>query len=153
MLRYPVKLIIIMVALMSGSLSLLRELYGMYRGTLPQPNLFWMCTGAAFVISACMLLWEEYTARKKAEKSLADIMNTRPRIILKQPNPFYVQVVQFTSPSGSFAAPFLKMRFVNTPSFPYPSANAEGVKADIKFSREGENSPLLEMEGRMRATE
>jgi hypothetical protein len=54
-LRYPVLVLLWMVALMSGVLSIARELYGMYSGQLPPRSLFWSCAWIAFVVSAAIL--------------------------------------------------------------------------------------------------
>ena len=149
MLRNTFKLVLFMVALMSGILSLVRELYGMYAGNLPPRNLFWSCTLIAFVISSFILWWRENKARTTAEKALADIENARPRIILKQPDPIYIEDVVFGGLNmKGFVTDFLKVRLVNTPSAPHPNSNADGVKADIRFFRDGDDKLLLEIEGR-----
>jgi hypothetical protein len=148
-LQNTFKLILFMVALMSGILSLVRELYGMYAGNLPPRNLFWSCALIAFIISSFILLWGENKARKKAEKALAAIENARPQIILKEPHAIYIQDVLFTGPNmKTYATRFLKVRFVNAPLATHPTCNADGVKADIQFFRGDEKHPLLEIEGR-----
>ena len=149
MLRNTIKLVLFVVALMSGILSLVRELYGMYAGNRPPRNLFWLCLLLAFIVSSFILLWEENKARKKAEKALADIENARPRIMLKQPNPILIQEVLFSSPPvKGFVVQFLKVRFINNPPAPHPNSNADGVRADIKFFRGDDDSLLLELVGR-----
>jgi hypothetical protein len=73
-LRFPALVSVWMVALMSGILSLYRELYGLYVGTLPPRSVFWSSFYFAFVISAAVL-WglehkayrAEYTRNKKPE--------------------------------------------------------------------------------------
>lgn len=149
MLRYLLKFVVFVVALMSGILSIVRELYGLYHGALPPQNLFWSCTWIAFVVSAGILIRQEYTARRKAEKALADIENARPRIILKQPKAVYIEKdVQIAGADAQFVAPFLKVRFVNDPSAPYPNSKANGIAARIRYFRDSDDTPLLEIDGR-----
>jgi hypothetical protein len=148
-MRYVFKLLVWVILLMSGILSLVREVYGMYYGVLPPPNLFWSCVRIAFGISALILIWQQVTAKRKIEQRLVAIEEARPRIILKQPRAVYVEnAVRITGSSAQFVAPFLKVRFVNEPAGPYPNAKVDGVKATIQYFRDGEDTPLLEIDGR-----
>jgi hypothetical protein len=51
-----------MTALMSGALSVFREVYGLYSGVVPARSLFWSCMYLAFVISATVLWMLEHKA-------------------------------------------------------------------------------------------
>ena len=51
---------------MSGVLSLYRELYTLYHGTLPPQRVFWSCTWIAFVLAAGVLWWQEWQAQDEA---------------------------------------------------------------------------------------
>jgi hypothetical protein len=70
--RYPLYVFLWMVALMSGTFSLFRELYGMYLGTVPARSLFWSCTWIAFVVSAAILWAIEHKNRLETQNKLAD---------------------------------------------------------------------------------
>lgn len=56
---------------MSGSLSIFRELYGLYHGTVPPPSLFWSCARIAFFVSAAILWGIEHRKRIDAETKMA----------------------------------------------------------------------------------
>jgi hypothetical protein len=45
---------------MSGVLSISREIYGLYKGTLPPVTLFWECTWSAFILSSFLVWLEEH---------------------------------------------------------------------------------------------
>lgn len=71
-LRYPLLLILWLVALMSGAFSIFREVYGIYSGVIPPRSLFWSCTWIAFVVSAAILWCLEYREKKSLKKQIAD---------------------------------------------------------------------------------
>jgi hypothetical protein len=66
-LRYPVLVILWVVALMSGVLSIVREVYTMYSGQLPAKPLFWSCIRLAFMLSAAILWFLEHKGRLEAD--------------------------------------------------------------------------------------
>jgi hypothetical protein len=78
-LKYPGLIFLWMVALMSGSFSIFRELYGIYSGTVPQRTVFWSCAQIAFIISACALWAIEH--REKLEL-LKQLDNANPKFTL-----------------------------------------------------------------------
>lgn len=51
-IKFPVIIVVWMVALMSGILSIAREAYGIFSGTVPPRTLLWSCLWVAFVMSA-----------------------------------------------------------------------------------------------------
>src|SRR6266404_5809566 len=69
------KIFVWMVALMSGSFSIIRELYGIYVGIIPPRSLFWSFVIVAFVFSAGTLWVIEHRARMVAETKLATTSN------------------------------------------------------------------------------
>lgn len=74
LLKYPVIVSVRAFALMSGSLSLFREFYGLSKGAIPARSLFWFCLWIAFFISAFLAWWQEHLAfqaerEKAAEKA------------------------------------------------------------------------------------
>jgi hypothetical protein len=71
-LRYPLLVLLWMVALMSGGFSLFRELYGLYSGTVPARSMFWSCTLIAFILSAAILWAIEHKSNN----------SHRPKLIL-----------------------------------------------------------------------
>jgi hypothetical protein len=76
----------------------------------------------------------------------------RPKIILKEPNAFYVeQVAQLQGDGNTRFAPFLKVRFINEPEKAEPSAVANEVIAKLKYFRcneSGEYEEFLSLDGR-----
>jgi hypothetical protein len=66
-LRYPLLVIVWVVALMSGALSIVREIYTMYSGQLPAKPLFWSCARLAFIFSAAILWYLERKGRLEAD--------------------------------------------------------------------------------------
>ena len=106
-------------------------------------NFFVVLNGASLAIRR-----RESEKRKLAAK-LDDIEKAEPRITLKQPSAIYVQdVAQKFTDGYSYIVPFLKVRFVNDPPYPCPSAKANGVRAKIQFYRHSDNSHLLSIDGR-----
>ena len=79
-LRYPLLIVLWVVALMSGVLSLARELYGLYVGVIPQKTLFWSFLWLAFVISASALWALERKKCRTLERALDEIL---PEVIIK----------------------------------------------------------------------
>lgn len=80
-LRYILNILLWMVALMSGILSLARELLLIYRGEqVQQRSLFWNCVIIAFVISAGILYFLEHQRATEAETKLQDVMEQRPKL-------------------------------------------------------------------------
>lgn len=79
-LKYPLLVVLWMVALMSGALSIFREVYGLYSGVIPARSLFWSCAWVAFVFSAAISWVIEHKEKLEAEKR-AD--TGRPRLTLK----------------------------------------------------------------------
>ena len=78
-LRYPLLVLLWVVALMSGILSIGRELLGIYRGNQVVPRtLFWNCVIIAFVISGGILWFLEHQRATAAEAKLEDL--TKPKL-------------------------------------------------------------------------
>ena len=132
---------------MSGILSLYRELYALYHGSLPPQHVFWSCTWIAFALSASVLWYQEFSAKKRVQLSLKRIEEARPRIVPREPNPVSITTVRFgESGRRLFDAPFVRIRFTNDPLHSYPGAMVDGVVAKVRFLRE--RQVLLEMDGR-----
>jgi hypothetical protein len=70
--RHALKILVIVVALMSGVLSLVRELVGIYApGKVPQASLFWRCTWIAFILSAAIVWYTEHKKVRELEQKLS----------------------------------------------------------------------------------
>jgi len=145
-MRQLFKIIIWVIGIMSGVLSLYRELYSLYRGTLPSQNVFWTCARIAFVLSVALVFGEENREKRKLRQRLESLENSRPKIVLKQPGAVHIEPNVYVG--SIFVAQFLRVRFVNTPDEAVPSAVAEAVAAKISYFREGENNPILSIDGR-----
>jgi hypothetical protein len=73
------RIIPVVVFLMSGLLSIFRELLLIYRPQTQPRTLFWHCTIVAFILSAGIVWWNEHKMRIAAEKvadtrSLKDLL-------------------------------------------------------------------------------
>ena len=77
MRRYIVPVILWTVAIMSGAMALLRELYSMYSGQLPARPLFWSCLRIAFGASLLLLWVREHQTTNRLEAVLR-LASTRP---------------------------------------------------------------------------
>jgi len=67
----------LVTGLMSGALSLFRELYAIYRpNTVPPAGLFWHCVWIAFVTSSVIVWFAEY---RRAELAGAEVSKLRAR--------------------------------------------------------------------------
>ena len=59
--RFLFKILVWAVALMSGILSILREVLAIfYPNQVPQRSIFWSCVIIAFILSAALLLFQQY---------------------------------------------------------------------------------------------
>ena len=102
--------------------------------------------------------WDKERDKYEAEaRKLEEIEKAKPNMRLKEPGGVYVEPVfqRFThkSPDGKLivrdqTVPYLKVRFINDPKEPYPSANASGVRAYIDFYRLPDNTHILSIDGR-----
>jgi hypothetical protein len=110
------------------------------------------------ILAANVLLIGEgaFRAVRKREREirtlhgrLEEINNTRPAIRLDEPGAIYIEFVSQTYGGTHFdSVPFLKVRYVNSPAGPFPSANAEGVRATINYYRSPDHAFLLSIQGR-----
>ncbi len=71
-LRFPLAIALWMVYLISGVLSIAREVYGMYSGSVPPRSVFWSSTWIAFAMST-IILWVIEHKKFLEEKSKNDI--------------------------------------------------------------------------------
>ena len=99
--------------------------------------------------------WTQTAERAEiAEARLKEIENAKPVLKLNTPDAVYVESVMqwFKDNSGTLIheqeTPFLKIRFVNDPETPYPTANANGVRAYIDYYRLPDNGHVLHIDGR-----
>jgi hypothetical protein len=79
-LKYPVRLVLFMVGLMSGGFSLVREVYGFSTGALPARSVFSICVWCAFILSA-VVLWVLEFRDNEALRHRVEF--TRPRHVLE----------------------------------------------------------------------
>jgi len=86
---------------------------------------------------------------EQPEKPEITARNVRPAIKLKEPGAIYIESVSQNWGDTHFdSVPFLKVRFVNDPAGPYPSAKAVDVRATINYYRSSDNAHLLSIDGR-----
>jgi len=71
---------------------------------------------------------------------------SRPRLRPKDPNPVSVSTGHINVAQQPFNVRWVRIRFVNDPEYPSPSASADTVSAKVAFSSNG--TLLLEMDGR-----
>ena len=69
---YPATIILGMVALMSGILSIIREVWLIYRPETRPRSLFSTCMWIALVISSLLLSYSQYQRAESLEKQLAE---------------------------------------------------------------------------------
>jgi len=65
---------------MSGSLSIFRELYGLYLGVVPPKSLFWSLMIVAYIVSAA-ILWVDENRRAEGFKKELSLVKTRPGFV------------------------------------------------------------------------
>jgi hypothetical protein len=112
-------------------------------------------------ISAFLLFVAQYEAwseeRNKYEVEagkLEGIEKGKPKLKLREPGAIYSELVyqNFRNAQGALLheqlVPFLKVRFINDPDEPYPSANAKGVRAYIDYYRLPDEVHILSLDGR-----
>jgi hypothetical protein len=90
-MRAIVMLVVLVVTLMSGILSLVRELLAIYAPErVPPASLFWHCVWIAFIISAVVSWWNEHSqlndlkisTSKEIERLTKQLEYDRPGIVL-----------------------------------------------------------------------
>ena len=107
----------------------------------------WVAAVVCF-LAANFMVW-----RREREKVEA-VENGKPNIKLMQPDAVRSEDVyqRFSDQKGALlheqVVPFLKVRFINDPKVSYPSANATGVRAYIKYYRLPDEDLLLSLDGR-----
>jgi hypothetical protein len=145
----------IMIGLMSGILSILREfLLFMAPDKVQEKPVFWASVRIAFVLSLIAAWWIEHKTSSERAARLEEIEHAKPKIKLKQPGAVYAELtaLNFSDVHGrnvvSFNVPFLKVRFVNDPDHSYPAAKANGVRAKINYYRCSDNALVLSVDGR-----
>src|SRR6266568_3366175 len=70
----PLQIILLMVGLMSGVLSIVREALGIWRGeSISQRSLFWHCVVIAFLLSMGILVWQKSSQIDGLEKQLDEL--------------------------------------------------------------------------------
>ena len=149
------RIIPIMVGLISGILSIFREvLLFTAPDKVQEKPLFWASVRMAFILSAIGAWWIEHKTSSERAARLEEIERAKPKIKLKQPGAVHAEptALNFSDRQGSlvasFTVPFLKVRFVNDPDDSYPAAKANGVRAKINYYRNSDNSLLLSIDGR-----
>jgi hypothetical protein len=100
----------------------------------------------------CYRIWgAEHDRAKQAESQLQEIAGGKPKLKLRAV--YSERVYQhFRDAAGNILhqqeVPFLKVRFVNDPEKPYPSANATGVRAYVEYYRLPDQAHVLSLDGR-----
>ncbi len=85
---------------------------------------------------------------------LEGIESTKPRIRLKEPGAIYCEPVDHNLRDENAniifcqTVPFLKVRFINDPLSPSPSAIANDVRAKLSYYRCADNTCILAIDGR-----
>jgi hypothetical protein len=70
----------LMVFFMSGSLSLFREGYNVYHGTIPPATIFWRCVWVAFILSAVAVWVEDHVIIRGMRKEIDALKLTPARM-------------------------------------------------------------------------
>ena len=68
-----IKIPSLMVFFMSGSLSLVREVYGMYRGAIPATTVFWRCVWISFILSAFAVILGDWVDRRLLQQEIGKL--------------------------------------------------------------------------------
>jgi hypothetical protein len=85
----------------------------------------------------------------KLATKLEEIKTAKPRIKLREPSAIYIgETSQIHGDIRFTSVPFLKVRFINEPAGPYPSAKATDVRATIAYYRYPNNAHFLSIDGR-----
>jgi hypothetical protein len=149
------RIVPIMVGLISGILSIFREvLLFTAPDKVQEKPLFWASVRIAFVLSLIAAWWIEHKRSSELTARLEEIERAMPEIKLKQPGAVYSEptALNFSDLQGrsvaSFNVPFLKVRFVNDPDHSHPAAKANGVRAKINYYRCSDNALVLSIDGR-----
>jgi hypothetical protein len=101
------------------------------------------------VLSVPLFWIGAFVAWNKKAAKLHSIEETKPKIRFSDPTAIYVEhVSQEYNLVRIDNVPFLKIRFVNKPDGPYPSAKGIDVRATIEFYRASDDKHLLSMNGR-----
>ncbi len=122
----------------------------------------WQTWIAVFAIGNCLVvlhgaklaIGKRDRERNRLAAKLGEIENTKPRIKLKEPGAIYCEPVDhnFRDQQGhimfSQTVPFLKVRFINDPLSPSPSAIANDVRAKLSYYRCADNACVLSIDGR-----
>jgi hypothetical protein len=135
-------------------------------GTIRMACGLYVAIFAIYIVAQCIkTAWvldddriEEITtveeARRAGRQKLEEIEKTTPKIKLKQPGAIYTEPVSLNVKDVangtvySWTVPFLKVRFINEPIGPYPSAKANDVRATINYYRVADGVQLLSIDGR-----
>jgi len=127
------------------------------------PSKYVMLIRWAAILTSAAAIWMVFIAEydawrvernraKGAEKQLADIEDERPRLKLKEPGAIYIETINQSAPVGGQlyrqTVLFLKLRLVNDPAKPYPTAHARGIRAKIDFRRCSDGTHFLSIDGR-----
>jgi hypothetical protein len=108
-------------------------------------------TALAMLRVASYLAWRnERDSSGRFQKQLLEIEGQRPALRLRQPNAIHIEpdVPFFQRQTGQllFRADFIRIRFINSPTHPYPNAVAKQVIAKVTFIANG--SITREIDGR-----
>jgi hypothetical protein len=96
----------------------------------------------------------EWAAEETARTALDEERNSSPGLRLREPGAVHIEPITFTDRvSGQVAwqADFLKIRVVNDPKKPPPTAEAKGITAKVTISRDGHT--VREVDGRWSESE
>jgi hypothetical protein len=139
------------LARMSGPLTVPFTIAAfMLPSTMARISFAILAVSAALV--TCYRIWgTEHERAQKMSAQLQEIENGKPKLKLRAvySEPVYQH---FSDASGKTLheqlVPFLKVRFVNDPDKPYPSANATGVRAYIDYYSLPDEVHVLSLDGR-----
>jgi hypothetical protein len=108
---------------------------------------YWILAGLVAIL--IMVVEGAFRMVSKTEQELEAIEKAKPRIKLKEPGAIYIESVSQNYGNKIFnSVPFLKVRFMNDPGGPYPSAKANDVRATINYFRLADSAHILSIDGR-----
>jgi hypothetical protein len=132
--------------MMSGPLSVPLACLALFVRQTALKLLFALLAVICAIVSSYGIWARERTEVNRLRDKLDEIDHSRPRLRPKHPNPVSVTRGFINMGQGQFDARFVRIRFINDPEHPYPSASADAVVAKLTFSSNGKR--LLEMDGR-----
>lgn len=72
-----------MVCYMSGALSVFREAYSLYHGSIPPQTVFWRCVWLAFILSTFAMITEDWWDRRALNREIGNLRAVPAKVTIK----------------------------------------------------------------------